>query len=486
MASNPYFARGSYTAKSPIASAERTINWIPEIQDLETPKPRGILLPTPGFTQFGTTLVGAFRGAFTTANRTFAVVGGKWYEFASTGTETDRSTVPVSTADNLPATLAANGAGGNQIFFSASGRGYNYDLGTNVLTEVLASGCTMVASLDGFFISLNAATSTIRISDNFAGLTWPATQIYQRTAQGDKWVSLLVSDVYIWLIGELTSERFFNSGASPFPFEADPAVLPVGTPAAYSPADANSSVIFLAQNADGLVGVVQVEGLSVRKISTLALDVAIASYATISDAIGETYAEEGHTFYLLTFPTAGVTWCYDLTTRMWHERGFWNTGTNAYEAIKPMFHTFNVSFGKHLWGDRTTAKFWRASTTLSTDVDGNGTRRLRRFPSLYAENRLLFFDGLEIVLESGLGIIGQADPLLELMYANDGGKNFDNAGFVSAGQRSSGATGEYLKRVRWRQLGSGRQRVWQVVSSAAVPFRLIEAVEDLRPGLEVR
>lgn len=478
------FAGGSYVLKSPIAHVQRTVNLFPELmQEVPSVKARAILLPTPGFTQYGATLAyGAWRGAFTTAGRSFGAVGTRLVEIASGGGDTDRGTIDHT--DTTPVTFAANGAGGDQIFFAASGKGYCYDLSTNTLTEELSSGVTMVAALDGFFIALNATTSTIRISESFDGTTWDATQIYQRTAAGDKWVSLLVSDLYIWLLGELTSEAFYNDGGSPFPFAPNTTILPYGTPAPHSAADAGGSVLFLAQNADGLQGVMKTEGLSARKVSTLALDVAIKGYATISDAIGESYTEEGHTFYELNFPTVGKTWVFDLTTGLWHERGYWNSELNAYEALKPFFHMYN--FGKHLVGDRTTGKLWEMSTDIATDVDGEGIRRLRRVPSVFYENHTLFYTSVELLLESGLGVLGQDEPLVELNFANDGGKNFDNAGFVSAGTRAAGAEGEYLKRVRWTNLGSGRQRVWEFVMSEATPWRLINAFEAFTLGRSAR
>lgn len=476
----PWFARGSYQNRSPIAINERTVNRLVERIEVENQKARWILLPTPGFSQFNTSLLtGGVRGVFTTASRTFVVVAGKWYEFASDGSAIDRSTVPVSTLDSQPATIAANGAGGNEVFFSAGDRGYNYDLGTNVLSEVLTSGVHMVASLDGFFIALNNITSTIRISNLFDGTTWSGTQMFQRTAAGDRWLALLVADKRIYLIGELTSETFTNTGASPFPFEADTIVIPFGTPARYSVADALGSVVFLAQNADGLAGVVRLNGLSAEKISHYALDVALGGYAAIADAIGDTCTIDGHTLYVLTFPTQNVSWAYDLTTNVWVEIGHWDPANNRYDAWRPIFHTYN--FGKHLMGDRTVGKLWRMSPTLTTDVDGAGIRWLRQFPGSFEQHKLLFYDRFEVLTEPGLVGAGADTPDIELEYANDGGKLWHNAGLATLGQQ-----GQYDTRAYWTNLGSGRQRMWRLTGSDNAAYRLIGCYQDVRAGLEVR
>jgi hypothetical protein len=50
------------------------------------------------------------------------------------------------------------------------------------------------------------------------------------------------------------------------------------------------------------------------------LEYAIQSYGNITDAIGYTYQQDGHPFYVLIFPSAEATWVYDVSTQLWHER----------------------------------------------------------------------------------------------------------------------------------------------------------------------
>ncbi len=45
----------------------------------------------------------------------------------------------------------------------------------------------------------------------------------------------------------------------------------------------------------------------------------------IDDAIGWSYDREGHSFYVVNFPTAGVMLVSDQTLREWHRRGFSDT-----------------------------------------------------------------------------------------------------------------------------------------------------------------
>ena len=53
---------------------------------------------------------------------------------------------------------------------------------------------------------------------------------------------------------------------------------------------------------------------------------------TIADAIAFAYQQEGHVFYVLTFPTGDATWVLDLTTTekigypVWHQRAAFGNG----------------------------------------------------------------------------------------------------------------------------------------------------------------
>ena len=50
----PPFIGGSYQSQSPIADQERSINWYPEIMEVEGATSRASLYPTPGVETFAT------------------------------------------------------------------------------------------------------------------------------------------------------------------------------------------------------------------------------------------------------------------------------------------------------------------------------------------------------------------------------------------------------------------------------------------------
>lgn len=471
----PGFVGPSYTSQSRVADAERTVNFYPERLESPGAKARYALYPTPGVTTFATANEAPVRGLFVHEGRCFTVIGYRLYEVGSDGTLTHRGDVQI---DPNPVTFATNGDGGNQLLVTSGDRAYALDLGSNALTEELASGAAFGGFLDGFFLALDAATSTLQISNLLDGTTWSASQIAQRTAGSDRWVSMIVAHREIWLFGSLTTEVWYNAGTAPFPFAPIPgAFLQHGILAPHSVAQLGSPV-WLGQSKDGPGMVYQADGYAARRISDHALEFAIASYETVTDAIGWTYQEQGHSFYVLSFPTAQATWVYDAATQLWHERGYWDTNTATYAAWRPQYHAY--AFGKHLVGDRSTGTIYEASVTKGSDVDGAAVRRMRRTPHVVNEQVQVFYKEFEIDMETGLGLAtGQGvDPQVMLRISRDGGRTYGPERQASAGRQ-----GQYRQRVVWTRIGAARDAVFEVtVSDPIVGWRLVDAYLTLEMG----
>ncbi|MEK9723025.1 MAG: PKD domain-containing protein [Rhodospirillaceae bacterium] len=70
------------------------------------------------------------------------------------------------------------------------------------------------------------------------------------------------------------------------------------------------------------------------------------------------------------------------------------------------------------------------------------------------------------------------DPQVMLRVSNDGGKTW-----ITEQWRSAGKTGEYLRRVRWNRLGVARRRVFEVIVTDPIAWKLTGAyVEATRDG----
>jgi hypothetical protein len=481
----PGFVGPSYVSQSVRFADQRCMNWYVENIEVGDETFQTALYPTPGVTSFATATESPVRGMIEQNGRCFAAIGQTLYEVKTDGTLT---TVGTIANDTNPATFAANVDAANEIFLTSAEKGYVITLTTVAsVAEALDSGGSSLnvsqgEFLDGYFLGLDTDNSTLKISDLNDGTTWPASQVAQRTAGGDKWQAIVVAHRDIWLFGQQTTEVWYNAGTSPFPFAPIPgAFLEEGIVAPFSAQRFGNTVVWLGSSEEGVGVVYMANGYVPQRISTHAVEFAIQGYArdgiAISDAVAFTYQEDGHVFYVLNFPTAKATWVYDGTTQLWHERGTWNPDKVEYKAWRPQYHAY--AFNKHLVGDRELGTIYEMGIDKFTDADGGPIRRLRRSPHLSVDDDWLFYHSFQVILETGQGLSsGQgSDPQLMLRWSNNGGKTWGNEHWVSSGE-----IGEYGTRALWRRLGRGYNRVFEVAVTDPVPWRVIGAYMDVAKG----
>lgn len=474
----PGFLGPSYLGRSYMADTERCVNFYLEKNETPNAPSPYCLLPTPGFTLIVEVAEGPIRAAATAGTRTFFVAGFTLYELNSDDTATARGVVQ---SDENPATICWNGAGGDQLFITSGDVGYCYELSTDTLTEVLASGAAMGSFLDGFFLSLDAATGTLRISDLLDGAVWDPTQIVQRTAGADPWVCMTVIHTQIWLMGPLTSEVWNNAGLSPFPFAPIPgAFLEQGIAAPFSAIRDVAPLLWLSQNAQGAKQFMLAEGYNGSRVSTHGIETQVSRYDDITDCVSMGFQLDGHTFFAATFADADRTWLYDSTEGAWTEWLYWNSATSEYEAIRVGSHVY--ANGRHLVGDRATGAIYEMRLDVYTDVDGVAIRRMRQPPRISAENQnRLTIHEITLVMDVGIGLLsGQgSDPQVMRRASRDGGRTWGPEKWESAG-----AIGRYNTRVKWQPCGGGmRNYVDQFIFSDPVPFKISNAEIDYSEGI---
>lgn len=474
----PGFVGGSYRSQSPWANLSRTVNWyVEKIEDPAAPFPAA-LYPTPGVGVFKATTVSRGRAMFYQNNRVFCIFGDTLYELFEDTTLTSRGTV----SDSLePATIVSNGDGGGQLGIASNGHFYSYDLTTNALTEVASTGADMCAMLDGFGVFLDRASSTVRATELYDMTAVDPVSYAQRSIAGDRWLSIIATRRELWFLGEQTSEVWYNNEGIPFPFGPHPSgLVQTGIAAPYSVEEVGGSLMWLARTKDGQGEVVMAQGFQVRVVSDHALRWALAQYSRIDDAIGETYEDQGHTFYVLTFPEADATWVYDLTTGLWSERGTWSSAEGRYLAWQPLLHVF--AWGKHLVADLSSTNIYEMSITLPNDANGDPIRRERTAPALFANGKRIKIRRFELHVEPGLGITGSDDdtpgvnPEVELLTTDDAKT------WLSCGNRSIGRKGKYDARPVWTRLGASDLKGVRIVVSEPVPYRVVGATFEVRSG----
>lgn len=476
------FINGSYQSQSVIVDAESTTNWYPEQVESPYAENRMALYPTPGFAKFAQILtdIGA-RGAFSlltsTGERCFWVIGAGFYELFSDGTYTLRGAV---TNDGGTATISYNGTSGGQLLITSGLDAYSFVLASNTFAAIgaLAGKANTGAMLDGYGLAFERATGTVYVSNLNDFTTWSTgTAFFMRSLRPDPWQQMAISpDGKIWMIGELTSEVWYDAGSFPVPFAPVPsAVMPFGTIAPNSVVVNDQNIQWISRTASGMGIVVSAaSGYYPQRISTHATAFAFSTYQrnnTIADAEGLPYQDQDHTFTVWGFPSALKTWCYDPLTNLWHNRGRWNVARGDYDLWTPRCHTY--AFNRHLIGDRASGIIATQDVAIATELDGAGIRRQRIAPGLIDEHRYVAYSRLELLLETGLGTqTGQgADPQVMLSYSDDGGHTYGNERIAGAGR-----VGEFRRQVYWDLLGISRHRVFKVsVTDPIVNWRVADA-----------
>lgn len=362
MARYPGFIGPTGTERSVNVDAERTINFFPRILAPGTPKAPIVLYGTPGLRVFcQPDTRGPVRALWHQDNRVFSVVGQQFVEVFADQTWTARGTVAV---DDNPATICSNGVGGFQVFVTSGGRGYIYDLNSNVLTEITDAGFPVPVRMggysDGYFFALTGGTHQFQISSLNNGLLWDATDVAQVSASSNNVLALVIDHREIWLFGSKTSEVWYNTGNADFPFGPIQGVfVEHGILAPYSAVKLDNAIFWVGTGEPGGKLVWRMQGYTPLRISTHAVEVALGRSTRLSEAIAYAYQDEGHAFYVLYVPDLDTTWVYDVATRLWHERAKWNVPLVKWEPHVSRCHC--EAFGKHLVGDRETGAIYHMS-----------------------------------------------------------------------------------------------------------------------------
>lgn len=385
------FLAGSNPLQPPNVDISRSINCFPEITQ-PTGKANPSLLSVPGrhvATVIAATTTGtlftdgsASPGVYiTNIGRVFGVSGTVFYEVVSIGgmiASTTWGTVAASTAPGQQTTICSNGDSGHQLFIVSGGFGYIFNLQTNAFTTISgvttgfpagSAGCGVF--LDDYFIVLDYTNSTFQLSGLADGLTWDPLDVAQRSDASDRLTSLYVYRNELWLFGSLTTEVWYDSGAAGFPFQrVQGSLMQIGTVWPWSIQVLDNAISFVGQeHSQGPSIVYRANSYSPARISTHAVENAIAATDTSVDVIGAwTYAEKGHEFYVVRLPT-GTSWAYDEASQLWHERGIHTVGgaVDAFDPDPVWCHVYGL--GMHLVGDRATGTIWQMSSAfLSNQV----------------------------------------------------------------------------------------------------------------------
>lgn len=486
------FIGGAYEAANPSQDSQRLINWFVEIDKEGAAKTPMALLGVPGLIDMGQSVyTGEVRGFWPLQGgvSAIAVIGKNvlMITVATAATATTRSKFSyaligaLSTSTNQ-VKIRDNGAG-NLVAIVDGGSLYTYNKLTATFASVLDPaflGSNVVAEIDGWFIFAQPGTQKFYTSPIYWNGTVPFDGAYYALKDNfsDNIVTLIEQNRELWLIGEATTEVWYNSGGQYFPFSRlQGTLLQIGCAAKMSLARHGTGLVWLARSERGNNTVVMTQGYQYQSISTPALSYALNQYPVVSDAIGYTYTEEGHEFYIMILPTANVTWVYDLTVGVWHQRASFDSATGLFNRQRV---NCNMNFqNMEIVGDyQTGAIYWQ---TRKAYTDGPYPLVcLRRAPHVWDQsgrnrvrhNRLQVEFTPGPALQTGQG----SNPQAMLKWSDDGAQTFGNEHFAPVG-----VAGQTKSRCIWRRLGMARDRVYELRFSDPVNRDIVGATLEAEP-----
>jgi hypothetical protein len=501
----------TYVARSVNAADSRMVNLFPELVP-EGGKEPAFLQRAPGLRLLATLGTGPVRGLWSFSNSStysFVVSGNTLYKittsWAATAIGTVAGTGPVSMSDN-----------GTQLFVAANGPSYIYNTSTNVFAQITDPdfpGAVTVGYLDGYFVFNPPNSQQVWVTSLLDGLSVDPLDFASAEGSPDGLVALIVDHREAWLFGTNSVEVWYDAGTADFPLQRiQGAFNEIGCAAAYSVAKLDNGLFWLGSDARGRGIVYRANGYNGQRISTHAVEWHIQQYGNLSDAIGYTYQQDGHSFYVLIFPSANTTWVYDVATQAWHERAGWHNGeftrhrSNCQmsfnnEIVVGDYQNGNIyAFDLDVYADngqiQRWLRSWRAIPTgqntllrtthhsLQLDCEtGVGLNEppnsVDLFDSEYVVGYLLTEGGDFLLTEDGEYIaVTQSNlitmiPRVMLRWSDDGGHNWSNEHWTSIGQ-----IGQYGKRAFWRRLGMTlkiRDRVYEVSGTDPVKIAIMGA-----------
>ena len=465
----------SYVARSINAADNRMVNLFPEVVP-EGGKEPAFLNRAPGL-QFQQTIgTGPIRALWahqTNGSDFYVVSGTEFYKVTGlTATPTKLGDVtgtgPVSIADN-----------GTQIFLACNPDGFIYNEVTNVFAQITDPdfpGAVMVGYLDGYFVFNEPNSQKVWVTELLDGTSVDPLDFASAEGSPDGLVGLIVDHREAWLFGTDSVEVWYNAGQSDFPLtRIQGAFNEIGCVAAFSIAKLDNGLFWLGTDARGQGIVYRANGYTGVRVSTHAIEYAIAQYGNIADAVAYTYQQEGHAFYVLTFPSANATWVYDVATQAWHERAGWNTAMGEFTRHRS---NCQCNFGGNIIvGDYENGNIYTFDLDVYADNGGiqKWLRSWRALPTGQNNLKRTAQHSLQLDCESGTGLItGQgSDPEIMLRWSDDGGHTWSNEHLSKMGK-----IGEYYRRVFWRRLGMTlklRDRVYEVSMTDPVKTAIMGA-----------
>lgn len=294
-------------------------------------------------------------------------------------------------------------------------------------------------------------------------MTWDPTDEGRASGSADAIVASISEARQLWHFKEESVEVYWNSGDADFPFQRiQGAHQEIGISAEGSLVGIDQSLFWL----DSKWRIVRSQGYGHTVVSTPELERQIHSYTLKDDAVGYGIYWQGHSWYVINFPSANRTWAYDASTQSWFQ---WSSKKGLAYGGRHRGNCYAFFNGYHVLGDFENGKIYTLDHQTLTE-DSEQIRWERTAPPVYQDGRRLFFPGLYIDMTTGTTKSPSSNPQVMMQYSDDDCHTWSSEFWGSVGR-----IGEYNKRVGWRRLGSSFSRTFRIAGTDAYATEIFGA-----------
>jgi hypothetical protein len=467
------FVGETYPHRSLNVSAQRTLNMYPEIISNPDAESTYILIGTPGsqvFANLSAITQSPCRGLhYTSTSVLYVVYGSKLMRINSDGsvdatfTMSGGSTV-VYMADN-----------GTYLVMTDGQKMWLFNMNTDTLTtqnDLPFTEPVMVKFIAQRFVAFGKDSnlywwSEIKL-DGTGPLYWEGDSFNAAEGSADNIISIAVAQGELVLFGPRSYEvhRVVADNERPFSV-VNGSFTNVGCGAANSPAEIMDTIFWLGSSTAGKNQVFMLKGYNAVPVSNYAINNLLGKadlsatndlLSTTSDAMGFTYQQEGHIFYVLNLLQANKTLVYD-TNGQWHERSTRDPIYNIENRWEPLWAVY--AYDRILCGNSIYPNIVELSLDVYTEWDGRLIKRQRISPVYWEDTAELFHQDFVLDVETGVGLVNDQvqgwDPQVMLRFSDDSGNTWSSEYWKTLGK-----VGEYAVRPRWTKLGRARKRVYEI------------------------
>lgn len=419
------------------------------------------LVGAPGSIQRAV-ITGAGRGSWDMANIAYKVFGSALYRINADLTATNLGVIAgsnrVSMADNGDQLVIVTGTGN---------LGYVYVASTgilNTITDPDFPGADTTSYVDGYFL-FSTSNGQWFLSALGDGTQYDALDFATNEKSPDDTLAIIEDHGEAMCFGAETIEPWTNTGNADFAFERNGSgIIERGLYARFSISKDDNTLFFLGND----LMVYRLQGYTPVIVSDEGTNTELSNYlkdgydTDLRNAYSFTYTDHGHKFYVLTIPNRG-THVYDISTQAWHRRKHFDYATHHAAA-------YVQAYGKHLFSGINGNLY--ELTRDARDDAGSPLRRARRARVVAQDGRRLRFKKLKLIMDTGNGLTtGQgSDPQLAIHWSDDNGRSWSNERLLGLG-----VSGDYMKEVITRNMGSSRDRIIEFYQTDPVPFICADA-----------